>query len=183
VPATYVVTARLAGCATLVRRNVVVREGLNLTLDLTMTAGAVHETVEVRADTPLLESRTAAQGVNISGDLQRALPLSALRTWADALTLVPGVTTSQTRFQTYSLFGTGHPSGVVLIDGADATSVLQGSTLYSQFGHDTFSDIQVKTGGVDASTPLGLGAVLTAASQTGTDRFSGAAAYPYEPKD
>jgi hypothetical protein len=122
-------------------------------------------------------------GVNISGDLQRALPLSALRTWADALTLVPGVTTSQARFQTYSLFGTAHPSGVALIDGADATSVLQGSTLYSQFGRDTFSDIQAKTGGVDASTPLGLGAVLIAASQTVTDRFSGAAAYQYEPKD
>jgi hypothetical protein len=119
-------------------------------------------------------------GVNISGDLQRALPLSALRTWADALTLVPGVTTSQARFQTYSLFGTAHPSGVALIDGADATSVLQGSTLYSQFGRDTFSDIQAKTGGVDASTPLGLGAVLIAASQTVTDRFSGAAAYQYE---
>ena len=166
VPGTYVVTAQLAGFATLVRENVVVREGLNLTLDLTMTVGAISETVEVRADTPLLESKTAAQGVNISGDLQRAPPLAALRTWADALTLVPGVTTSQARFQTYSLFGTAHPSGVALIDGADATSVLQGSTLYSQFGRDTFSDIQVKTGGVDASTPLGLGAVLTAASQT-----------------
>jgi hypothetical protein len=183
VPGTYVVTAQLAGFATLVRENVVVREGPNLTLDLTMTVGAISETVEVRADTPLLESKTAAQGVNISGDLQRALPLSSLRTWADALTLVPGVTTSQARFQTYSLFGTTHPSGVALIDGADATSVLQGSTLYSQFGRDTFSDIQVKTGGVDASTPLGLGAVLTAASQSGTDRFSGAAAYQYEPKD
>jgi hypothetical protein len=60
---------------------VVVREGLNLTLDLTMTVGAINETVEVRADTPLLESRTAAQGVNISGDLQRALyiPLGIAR--------------------------------------------------------------------------------------------------------
>ena len=117
VPGTYVVTAQLAGFATLVRQNVVVREGLNLTLDLTMTVGAINETVEARADTPLLESRTAAQRVNISGDLQRALPLSALRTSADALTLVPGVTTSQARFQTYSLFGTAHPSGVALIDG------------------------------------------------------------------
>ena len=46
---------------------VVVREGLNLTLDLTMTVGAINETVEVRADTPLLESRTAAQGVTSAG--------------------------------------------------------------------------------------------------------------------
>jgi hypothetical protein len=81
VPGTYVVTAQLAGFATLVRQNVVVREGLNLTLDLKMTVGAINETVEIRADTPLLESRTAAQGVNISGDLQRALciPLGIAR--------------------------------------------------------------------------------------------------------
>src|SRR5262249_50117574 len=145
--------------------------------------GAVSEAVSVRADSPLLESKTAVEAVNISGDFQRALPLSSLRTWADALTLVPGVTTSQARLQTYFLFGTTHTSGVALIDGADATSVIQGSTLYSQFGRDAFSDIQVKTGGVDASTPLGVGTVLTAATQSGADRFSAAAAFEYEPKD
>lgn len=182
-PGDYAVTGELSGFAKLVREGVVVREGLNLTLDLAMTVGEVSETVDVRGDSPLLESKTAAEGINISGDLQRALPLSALRTWADALLLVPGVTTSQARYQAYTLFGTWHPSGVALIDGADATSVLQGSTIYSQYGRDAFSDIQVKTGGVDASTPLGLGAVLTAATQSGTDRFSGAAGFQYEPKD
>ena len=35
-------------------------------------------------------------------------------------------------------------SGVALIDGADATSVFQGSTLHSQCGRDTVSDIQVQ---------------------------------------
>jgi hypothetical protein len=59
-----------------------------LTLDLTMTVGAISETVEVRTDTPLLESKTAAQVVNIKGDLQRALPLSSLRTLADARALL-----------------------------------------------------------------------------------------------
>src|SRR5262245_66421083 len=144
---------------------------------MTMTVASISQLIEVKADTPMLESKSAVEAVNIDGDLQRALPLSALRTWADALTLVPGVTTNQARFQTYTLFGTTHPSGVALVDGADATSVLQGSTLYSQFGRDAFSDIQVKTGGVDASTPLGLGSVVTAATQSGGDRFSGAAAY------
>jgi len=182
-PGTYTVTSELPGFTKLVRENVIVREGLNLTLDLTMAVGEISETVDVRGDSPLLESKTAAEGINISGDLQRALPLSALRTWADALTLVPGVNTLQSRFQSNYLFGTIHMSGVALVDGADATSVLQGSTAYTQFGRDAFSDIQVKTGGVDASTPLGLGAVMTAASQSGTDRFSGAVAFQYEPRE
>jgi hypothetical protein len=74
--------------------------------------GEITETVEVRGDTPLLESKTAALGLNIGGDLQRAL------------TLVPGVNTQQARFQGYFLFGTSRTSGVALIDGADATSVI-----------------------------------------------------------
>jgi hypothetical protein len=181
-PGTYRVTSEARGFATLVRENVVVREGLQLSLDLTMPVGGVSEVVEVGGDTPMLESKSAVKAVNIGGDLQRALPLSALRTWADVLTLVPGITSTQARLQTYSLYGTQHPSGVALIDGADATSVLQGSTLYSQFGRETFSDIQVKTAGVEASTPLGLGAVVTVATQSGTDRFSGAASFQYEPR-
>src|SRR5262245_11273911 len=182
VPSTYVVTAELAGFSKVVRENVVVHEGLNLTLDMTMTVGGISELIAVKADTPMLESKSAVEAVNIAGDLQRALPLSALRTWADALTLVPGVATNQARFQTYYLFGTNYPSGVALVDGADATSVLQGSTLYSQFGRDTFSDIQVRTGGVDASTPLGLGAIVSVATQSGTDQIRGAAALQYEPR-
>jgi hypothetical protein len=57
--------------------------------------------------------------------------------FSDPFALVPGVTTSQARFQTYSLFGTAPPLGVVLIDDADARSVPRRSTLYSQFGRDT----------------------------------------------
>ena len=181
-PGTYIVTGERSGFSKLLRENVVIREGLNLALDVVMKVGGLGEIVEVRADTPMIESKNAAQAVNIDGDFQRALPLSALRTWADALTVVPGVTMTQARFQTYSLYGTQHPSGVALIDGADATSVLQGSTLYSQFGRETFSDIQVRTGGVDASTPLGLGTVVTVATQSGTDRFRGAAGFQYEPR-
>jgi len=181
-PGEYVVTGEVNGFAKLIRENVVVREGLNLALDLTMKIGGISEVLDVKADTPMLESKTAVEAVNIGGDFQRALPLSALRTWADALTVVPGVVTSRARFQLYYLYGTHQLSGVALIDGADATSVLQGSTLYSQFGRETFSDIQVKTGGVDASTPLGLGTVVTVATQSGADQFRGAAGFQYEPK-
>ena len=56
-------------------------------------------------------------------------------------------------------------SAVALIDGADVTSALQDSTICAQLGRDTFGDIRVRTGGVDASTPLGLGPVLTGVTQ------------------
>ena len=180
-PAQYSITAERQGFARVNRENVLIREGLNVTLNLTMPLGALSDVITVVADTPMIESKTAVQAMNVSGDLQRALPTSSLRNWDDFLVLAPGIVTTQARLQTYALHGTTHASGVFLVDGADATSVLQGSTLYSQFSHETFNDIQVKTGAVDASAPLGLGPVVTIATRSGTNQFHGAINVAYQP--
>jgi hypothetical protein len=181
-PARYDIRAEGLGFAATVRQNVVIREGLNVRVDFTLQIGSRQEFVTVSGDSPQLESKYATQGLNVSGDLQRALPLSSLRTWGDFLMLVPGVATTQARFQTYTLHGTSPSSGVFLVDGADATSVLQGSTLYSQFSRDTFNDVQVKTGAVDAASPLGLGVVANIATQSGTDAVMGSAGGTFQAK-
>jgi hypothetical protein len=181
-PATYDIRGERPGFAAAVRQNVAIREGLNVRVDFTLGIGSSQEVVIVTAEPPQLESKYATQGFNVSGDLQRALPLSSLRTWGDFLMLVPGVATTQARFQTYTLHGTSPSSGVFLVDGADATSVLQGSTLYSQFSRATFNDIQVKTGAVDAASPLGLGVVANIATQSGTDAVMGSAAGTFQAK-
>jgi hypothetical protein len=181
-PGDYSIAVRAPGFAPATRSGIAVREGLNLVLDLTLSIAPVTEAVLVDGDTPMLESKAASVAVNISGDLQERLPLSSLRNWSDFLLLAPGVATSQARFQTYSLYGAGHPSGVYLVDGADATSVLQGSTLYSQFGSGTFADIQVTTGAPQASAPLGLGPIVNVATRSGTDRRQGSAAFAWQPR-
>ena len=181
-PATYEIRGERSGFAAAVRPDVAIREGLNVRVDLTLTIGSREEVVIVSGEPSQLESKFATQGLNISGDLQRALPLSSLRTWGDFLTLVPGVASTQARFQTYTLHGTSPSSGVFLVDGADATSVLQGSTIYSQFSRGTFNDIQVKTGAVDAASPLGLGVVVNVATQSGTDAVMGSAGGTFQPK-
>ena len=180
-PAEYVVTVDAPAFATLIRRNIAVREGLNLALDVTMPIGSLTDIVTVPGETPMLEWKIPAQAVHIDGDLSRALPLSGMRHWSDFLQLTPGVVVNQARFQTYYLHGTLQGSGVAMVDGADATSVLQGSTLYSQFSSETFTDIEVKTGAVDAATPLGLGAAISIATQSGADRLRGAAGFAYQP--
>jgi hypothetical protein len=172
-PAAYDIRGERLGFAAAARQRVAIREGVNVRVDFTLAIGSTKEVVIVSGEPPQLESKYATLGVNVSGDLQRALPLSSLRTWGDFLLLVPGVATTQARFQTYTLHGTSPSSAVFLVDGADATSVLQGSTLYSQFSRDTFNDIQVKTGAVDAASPLGLGVVANIATQSGTDAVMG----------
>ena len=50
---------------------------------------------------------------------------------------------------------------VVQVDGADMGSARQGwAGLYTGLSGDSIDDTQVKTGGVDASAPLGVGVVI-----------------------
>ena len=86
-PGDYTLAAELSGFSRFVRTPVTIRAGLNVDVDITMKIGAVAEVVEVRQEAPLLETRNAAQGVNVSGELLRGIPLSERREWFATLDL------------------------------------------------------------------------------------------------
>ena len=109
------------------RENVVVHAGLNLAIHFEMAVGSVAETVTVRGETPLLETSSAAQAVNVSGELQRSLPLAARKHWSEFLRLVPGTVSTDTTADQASVFfvhGAGIVSGSTIVDGADISSAV-----------------------------------------------------------
>src|SRR5688572_15280569 len=69
-PGIYTLRAELQGFKRTVRPDVAVQAGLNLVLDLELTVGGVEETVQVDADTPMIERQSTTQTINVSGDLQ-----------------------------------------------------------------------------------------------------------------
>ena len=168
-PGEYELSAERAGFARFVRPRIVVRAGLNLLVDIDMTLGTQAMTTEVRAETPMLESSSAAQAVNISGDLQQHVPLSSRRDWADSLLLVPGVIATQNAVgrNFYYLHGADFSSLVLQLDGADIASTLQNTSGYVNLSTEAIQDVQVKTGAVDAATPIGAGAVMSVVTQSG----------------
>ncbi|MDO8834948.1 MAG: TonB-dependent receptor [Vicinamibacterales bacterium] len=177
-PGEYAVTAELQGFARLVRESIVVRAGLNLGVDIVMKLGAMTETVEVRADTPITDTVGARQTVNISGDMAREVPLNTRRHWSSFLGLMPGVTGFQVSTRSadsFTLRGSDFASHVTQLDGADIGSAQLGATLYVHLGGDVIEDIEVKTGAVDASAPMGMGAVINMASKSGTNQLKGSA--------
>jgi hypothetical protein len=183
-PGTYTITAELAGFARVVRTPVTVRAGLNLDVDIELRVGAIDEMVEVRQDTPLLETQHAGQSVNLSGDLLRALPLNERREWFGAFTLAPGVIVA-TFSGTNPLFyvhGSDSTANIVQIDGADMTPSALNSTMFVNLNTDAIDDIQIKTSGVDASAPLGLGGIVNIATASGTDRVAGSATLFVQPQ-
>lgn len=184
-PGQFLVEAELQGFAKYVRDNIVMRAGVNLPLDITMRVGSVSEILEVKGDTPMLESTSAVQAVNISGEFQRALPLSTKRSWIESLDLTPGVVSTEATSSTvqgYSIHGADVGSHVLQIDGADMAAASQNQPIFINLNTDAIQDVQVKTAAVDASAPLGLGTVVNVASRTGTNVFRGSANVRYQGK-
>ena len=186
-PGEYSVTAELQGFSKYVRPGIVVRAGLNIAVDIEMKVGAVSETVQVTADSPMLEVQKPVQAVNISGAMQRALPLGTRKDFSEFLEVTPGVTARTfdqgTGGQVYMLRGSEIENHVVQVDGADMGSFRQGwAGLYVGLSTDSIEDTQVKTGGVDASAPIGVGVIINIATPSGTNAFKGAASTIYQAK-
>jgi hypothetical protein len=182
----YALQAELQGFSRFRREGLVVRAGLNLAIDINLQVGKIEETVQVRSETPMLEVEKPTQGVNISGDFQRSLPLGSRRDWSDFLELTPGVTSRTINNpqggQMYLLRGGEIDGHVFQVDGADLGSFRQTLPTYLGLSNETISDVQVKTGGLDASAPLGTGVVVNIATQSGTNRLKGAGATAITPK-
>src|SRR5918993_3346179 len=182
-PGDYELSAERPGFARFVRSPIAVRAGLTLLLDVDMVLGSQLTTTEVRAETPMLESSSAVHAVNIAGEFQRQLPLSSRRDWADSLLLVPGVvatTQPGSNKVFYYLHGADFSSLVLQIDGADMASTLQNASTYINLSDEAIQDTQVKTGAIDAATPIGAGAVVSVVTRSGTNELKGSAGVVFQ---
>lgn len=183
-PGEYTLTAELDGFSRFVKRSIDISAGLSGTVDFTMSVGAVTETVEVRQETPLLETSKASQAVNISGEMLRGIPLSERREWFGAVMLAPGVTTAQwvNNEVLFYVHGADSSANIVQIDGADMSPALMSGLRYIGLNIDSIDDIQIKTAGIDASAPLGLGGIINIAATSGTNQLKGAATAFVQPR-
>jgi len=154
-PGDYTLIAELAGFARFRRAPVTVQAGLTVDLNFVMGLGAITETLEIKQDAPLLDTQNAVLAVNISGELQRAMPLSERREWFGAVMLAPGVTTSEAANNEKLLYvhGADATANIVQIDGADMTPTLGSTLRYVGLNTESIDDVQIKTAGVDASAP------------------------------
>ncbi len=185
-PGVFKIVAELSGFSTLTRSDIEARAGLTLTVDLVLQLGAMSENVTVTGDAPLLETERAVQAVNITGEFQRALPLTTRRDFTDFLEVTPGVTgrsfIANNGTQVYMLRGTDVENHIVQIDGADIGSPRQSQPTFVKFSSTTVADTQVKTGGADASAPIGVGVVLNVATKSGTNQFHGTLGTSFQPR-
>jgi carboxypeptidase family protein/TonB-dependent receptor-like protein len=182
----YTIRVTMEGFAPLTRSGIIVRAGLNNTLDLELNIGTVDQAVEISGKTPLIDTVSAEQAVNISGDLVRNLPLTGRREWSDTLQLAPGILSASTDAyggQVYFVRGTENENHATLLDGADLGSFAQNwPSNFISISTESLGDIQVKTGAIDASSPSAMGMVINMATPTGGNQFHGVASLLYSPR-
>ena len=177
----YVVEAEAQGFEKSVRVGLVVRAGLNVTVDITLNVGSQSQVVEVSGDAPVIDTQSAEQAINLSGELLRSVPITGRHDWSDSLQITPGIISASSDAeggQTYFLRGSENENHATLLDGMDIGSFEQNwpSNTIS-IANESLGDIQIKTGANDASSPAAMGMVINLASPVGSDQYHGSFLY------
>ena len=115
------------------------------------------------------------------------MPIQARRNYSDFLELTPGVISrgfdDGSGRQVYFGHATEHFAHVLQLDGTIATNYHDAQLTYVSMGADMVADTQVKTGGVDAASPMGTGLVMNIITKSGGNTFRGSGAFAYQPYD
>ena len=177
----YSVQTDIAGFERFERAGLIVRAGLNVTVDIQLKVGSESQVVEVAGDAPLIDTQSAEQATNLSGELLRNIPVTGRHDWSDSLQITPGIISASSDAeggQTYFLRGSENENHATLLDGMDIGSFEQNwpSNTIS-IANESLGDIQIKTGANDASSPAAMGMVINIGSPVGSDQYHGSFYY------
>ena len=177
----YAVSAAVAGFQKFVRTGLVVQAGLSASVDIGLKLGSETQTVNVSGEAPLIDTQSSEQAVNLSGELLRNVPISGRHDWSDALQITPGIISASSDAeggQTYFLRGSENENHAVLLDGMDIGSFEQNWPSNSiSIANESLGDLQIKTGGNDASSPAAMGMVINIGSPVGSNQYHGSFLY------
>jgi hypothetical protein len=175
-PGNYKVTANLQG---FVAREVVdVRVGLGQIkkVDFSLPLSGVTETVNVTAETPLVDVRQSARQSNIRAEQIDLLPKG--RDFTSLVTQAPGAN-NEAKSGGLSIDGASASENRFIIDGIETTD-LQDGTSSKNILVDFIEEVQVKSSGYTAEFGGATGGVINAVTKSGTNDFHGAGLFNYE---
>jgi hypothetical protein len=184
-PGTYAITAELTGFATFHREGVLLRAGANFQVDISMPLGTLQETITVTGDSPMLEVSRPSNVLNIDAEFQRAVPVVEGKYWSDFLMMTPGVVSRPhndgSGRQNYFGNAVEHRDAVTLMEGMYAGNYNDFNINRTGLSTEAIQDTEIKTGGVDAASPMGYGLVINMISKSGGNQFRGSGAVQYQP--
>ena len=179
---TYSVKFELPGFRTVVRDNIRVEIGFNAQVNERLEVGAVSETVEVTAASPLVDTRDTGRSTRFNQEALQGTP-----TARDPWVIIEQSAGVQMDRQNVGGSMSGQQSNFVArgalmsqqkwnLDGIDITDMnaTGGSPVYFDF--DAFEEMQISTGGNDV-TMQSPGVAVNLVTKSGTDKLKGSGRY------
>jgi hypothetical protein len=181
-PGPYAVTAALEGFVTVARRGIRLTVGREAVLEFTLQVGQLADLVTVVGEAPTVDTRTASTGGLIAEEQIKNLPLNG-RSFIELANLTPGVqltdqggrSTSTGFGQKISVHGARYTQNLFTLDGTMMNDQFNqaGGASGNLLGVEAIREFQVLTNSFSAEYGRHTGAVVNAATKTGTNAFRG----------
>ncbi len=177
-PGSYNVAVSKAGFQTLRQTGLELAVQQVARLDLTLQVGQVSESIEVHAQSIVLESETATLGQVVQSKQITELPLLGRNTYALAM-LVPGVRPSggvnnlvvdQISTVSYAINGQRAAANEFLLDGAPNSAPSQNQPVINA-NPDMVQEFKVETNGFSAEYGRAAGGVFNVVTRSGSNNY------------
>jgi carboxypeptidase family protein len=177
---TYSVSAELAGFKKMVQTGIMLDSAGKLNVDLTLTVGAVTESVEVNASATLVQTESAQVGRVVTSKQIQDLTLNG-RNPIYLTLLKPGVSGgSISTFDPdsvsnggFSINGGRADEYVVMVDGAVATRTRSSGSMLGAQDVDSIQEVQILTANYNAEYGRSSGGQIRFVTKSGTLNFHG----------
>ena len=137
-----------------------------------MSVGGLTETVDVVANSVMIDTTTTATDTNMSQDLLFSMPISHDNPAVNILDYMPGVNDGS------AFGGASDGANSLMLDGVD-TRDPEGGTAWTFYNYNIIDEVQV--GGLGQTAEYGgfTGAVINTITKSGGNRFSSLSEYRY----
>jgi hypothetical protein len=188
-PASYTVKVEITGFKTVVHPNVVLRVGQQIDLDVTLELGEITSTVEVTAESTLLNSVSAALGTEVTNRYIIDMPLSGrgitqLAFLAPGTTEVPGMGISMLGGTTFTSNGQRYSTAEFRADGALISAPEGGEGGNTNVNYhpliESVQEFKLQNNSFSAEFGSNGGTVINMVTKSGTNEFHGSGWYFFQ---
>ena len=182
----YTIKTTLQGFQTVVREDVIVRQGQNSAIELPMKVSSLAEEVTVRGESPVVDAKTVGAKVNIDTALLEKTP-GGRDIWNVIEYKAPGVVVESPDVggnqgglqRSLSARGTPNAQNTQMLNGVNVNDpAAQGFAMY-YYVPTTLENIQVSTGAQDIAVGTG-GVFINMVTKSGSNRLQGSALTTYQ---
>src|SRR4051794_18707493 len=162
------------------QENVQLSVGSVVTLNIPLVVGSTQETVNVSAETPIVETTRTQTATTVDQKAVADLPVNG-RNFIDFTVLTPAVVRDPTRGGDLSFGGQRGPANSLLVDGGESNNAFFGQAVgrtgfrpYS-FSQDAVQEFQVNASAYQAEVGRAGGGVINVITKSGTNQVHGSA--------